>query len=185
MVIDKIKTRRKHSRLWNPLDTQLSCSADTNYLKIYRRSRLFHHSQASYSWFRASGRGGAWWRRRWTITVVVDVIFGLFAKGQWSSASATLSSSDRFGCSSDNLPFVIGQLFLEHKHLSLEFVPLLQDIPQLLQGEAGLAHLLLQAIFVLLRLLFSRPALCTKYRIAILPWTVWTVWQSCHEISLL
>lgn len=55
-----------------------------------------------------------------------------------------------------NVPFVIRQLFLEHKHLSLEFVPLMQDIPQLLQGEAGFAGLLLlQAVSILLLLLSS------------------------------
>lgn len=54
------------------------------------------------------------------------------------------------------VPFVIGQLFLEHKDLSLELVPLMQDIPQLLQGEAGSAGLLLlQAGSILLLLLSS------------------------------
>lgn len=77
-----------------------------------------------------------------------------------------------------NIPFVIRQLFLEHKHLSLEFVPLVQDIPQLLQGEAGFAGLLLlQVVFILHRLLFTWPVLCTKYRISILTRVVWAVWH--------
>lgn len=34
-------------------------------------------------------------------------------------------------------PSVIGQLLLQHEDFGLELVPLVQDVPQLLQGEAG------------------------------------------------
>lgn len=35
------------------------------------------------------------------------------------------------------VPFVVGQLLLQQKHFGLELVPLVQDVPQLLQGEPG------------------------------------------------
>lgn len=34
-------------------------------------------------------------------------------------------------------PFVISQLLLQHEDFGLELVPLVEDVPQLLQGEAG------------------------------------------------
>lgn len=38
---------------------------------------------------------------------------------------------------STQAPFVIGQLLLQHEDFGLELVPLVEDVPQLLQGEAG------------------------------------------------
>lgn len=33
-------------------------------------------------------------------------------------------------------PFVIGYFFLQHEDLGFELVPLVEDVPQLLEGEA-------------------------------------------------
>lgn len=53
------------------------------------------------------------------------------------------------------VPFIVCQLLLQQEHLSFEFILLLQDVPQLLQGEARLVRVLLW-VFIRRSILHSK-----------------------------
>lgn len=80
-------------------------------------------------------RGGPQLRWGWR-TGGHDLIFCFFtanANNQICQHQITASASQI----DTQAPLVISQLLLQHEDFGLELVPLVEDVPQLLQGEAG------------------------------------------------
>lgn len=59
------------------------------------------------------------------------------------NVSFCIRAESNFMPAKEVVPFIVCQLLLQQEYLSFEFILLLQDVPQLLQGEARLVRVLL------------------------------------------